>query len=290
MTESYYDLLGVAPDATTEEIEQAYRERLLQTHPDVNDADDAAARTRRLIQAREVLTDGTERDRYDRLGHEGYVGRSGLQDHDLGSGQTASQGSGTEDDGDRDGGGTADASTDGWTREGVDSRHQTGADGDTGRADAGSDPPGGTSVGSARDAGRYPSDSWAGGGGTSDGGAAYTTRETGLHRSRFLPGSQSIVLLSATFLLYPVVLWGVAFSPFPLAVNLALVVCAVGVVAFLQSMPEVGIAVFGIWSTLTPPGLLVLGVAPLSVPGVVAVLGTMLPLGLCLLTRAVVRP
>ena len=73
MAESYYELLGVAPDASEDEIERAYRERLKETHPDVSDDEDAGERTRRLIEAKEVLTDENERTRYDRLGHEAFL-------------------------------------------------------------------------------------------------------------------------------------------------------------------------------------------------------------------------
>lgn len=73
MGSEYYERLGVASDASTAEIAAAYRERLKETHPDVSDASDAGERTKRLIEAKEVLTDETERARYDRLGHDRYV-------------------------------------------------------------------------------------------------------------------------------------------------------------------------------------------------------------------------
>ena len=73
MGDEYYERLGVTSDASAEEIAAAYRERLKQTHPDVSDASDAKERTKQLIEAKEVLTDETERMRYDRLGHERYV-------------------------------------------------------------------------------------------------------------------------------------------------------------------------------------------------------------------------
>jgi hypothetical protein len=73
MREEYYERLGVSPDAPSEEISTAYRERLKEIHPDVSDANDAKRRTRRLIEAKEVLTDENERARYDRVGHERYV-------------------------------------------------------------------------------------------------------------------------------------------------------------------------------------------------------------------------
>ncbi|ERH09976.1 MAG: DnaJ-class molecular chaperone with C-terminal Zn finger domain protein [halophilic archaeon J07HX64] len=73
MGDQYYDLLGVSSDASTAEIASAYRERLKETHPDVNDASDAGEQTKRLIEAKEVLIDETRRARYDQLGHERYV-------------------------------------------------------------------------------------------------------------------------------------------------------------------------------------------------------------------------
>ncbi|WP_126664695.1 J domain-containing protein [Haloterrigena salifodinae] len=81
MGETYYDVLEVDSDATREEIQTAYRERVLETHPDHNDAPDAAEQFKRVSTAESVLTDGTERARYDRLGHESYVR---LADHSAG--------------------------------------------------------------------------------------------------------------------------------------------------------------------------------------------------------------
>jgi curved DNA-binding protein CbpA len=73
MTETFYEVLGVDPDASTSDIETAYRERLKETHPDHNDDADADRATQRVIEARDVLTDDEERARYDRIGHEAYV-------------------------------------------------------------------------------------------------------------------------------------------------------------------------------------------------------------------------
>lgn len=74
MGETYYEVLGVDPNATVDEIESAYRERVLETHPDHSDDPDAAERFKRVTTAKSVLTDETERTRYDRLGHGSYVG------------------------------------------------------------------------------------------------------------------------------------------------------------------------------------------------------------------------
>ena len=63
----YYALLGVDPDATTEQIKKAYRTLAKQYHPDVNNSTDAAERFREITEAYDTLTDPDRRRRYDRL-------------------------------------------------------------------------------------------------------------------------------------------------------------------------------------------------------------------------------
>jgi len=75
MTEDFYDLLDVSPDATQPEIKEAYREMVRHYHPDVNDDDRARAQFTALTKANEILTDPVERRAYDRLGHETYVAK-----------------------------------------------------------------------------------------------------------------------------------------------------------------------------------------------------------------------
>lgn len=75
MAETFYTALGVADDADPEAIREAYREEVKQRHPDVSDDPGAPRDFSRLTTARDVLTDGDERDRYDRLGHATYVER-----------------------------------------------------------------------------------------------------------------------------------------------------------------------------------------------------------------------
>lgn len=63
--EDLYSLLGVPPDASEAQIQEAYRERARQVHPDrpQGDADLMA----RVNEARDVLSDPRRRRDYDRL-------------------------------------------------------------------------------------------------------------------------------------------------------------------------------------------------------------------------------
>jgi curved DNA-binding protein CbpA len=63
---NYYELLGVSPDASPEEIHSAYRRLARRYHPDLNAGGDAGARFNELSDAYEVLHDPTQRASYDR--------------------------------------------------------------------------------------------------------------------------------------------------------------------------------------------------------------------------------
>lgn len=73
MSEDYYALLGVDPDASEAAILRAYREQAAEHHPDVSDASDADDTFQRLNEAKDVLTDAERRREYDRVGHERFV-------------------------------------------------------------------------------------------------------------------------------------------------------------------------------------------------------------------------
>lgn len=68
-TKDYYELLGVARDASPEEIKRAYRQLALQHHPDV--AEDKAGAEhlfKEINEAYEVLSNPQKRAQYDRFG------------------------------------------------------------------------------------------------------------------------------------------------------------------------------------------------------------------------------
>ena len=64
----YYAVLGVARDASADEIKKAYRKLARQYHPDVNKSAGAEARFKEINEANEVLSDPEKRKRYDALG------------------------------------------------------------------------------------------------------------------------------------------------------------------------------------------------------------------------------
>ena len=72
-----YEVLGVARDASEDEIKRAYRKMALQNHPDHNpDNPEAEQRFKEAAEAYEVLRDPERRARYDQFGHAG-VGNNG---------------------------------------------------------------------------------------------------------------------------------------------------------------------------------------------------------------------
>jgi len=64
----YYQVMGVARDATEAQIKQAYRKLARKFHPDVSKEKNAEARFKEVGEAYEVLKDAEKRAAYDRLG------------------------------------------------------------------------------------------------------------------------------------------------------------------------------------------------------------------------------
>ncbi len=77
----YYKTLGIAPEASAEEIKKAYRKLALETHPDRNPGDSRAEeRFKKINEAYGVLSDTGKRAQYDqyrRMGYQPGRGQSG---------------------------------------------------------------------------------------------------------------------------------------------------------------------------------------------------------------------
>ncbi len=74
----YYEVLGVARDASEDDIKKAYRRLALKHHPDKNPGDKGAEEQfKEVAEAYEVLRDSEKRARYDRYGHAGLEGAAG---------------------------------------------------------------------------------------------------------------------------------------------------------------------------------------------------------------------
>jgi len=76
----YYEVLGVARDASEDEIKKAYRKLALKHHPDRNPGDASAEeKFKEATEAYEVLKDSEKRARYDQFGHAGVGADAGGQ-------------------------------------------------------------------------------------------------------------------------------------------------------------------------------------------------------------------
>jgi len=295
MSQSFYELLGIDPDADEEAIRRAYRERLKETHPDVSDDPDADVRTKRLLEAKETLLDSDERARYDQLGHDENVGANGDPSDQSETDAGAAGGAGTAASGGGTGGvtsgpdwsrtadadsGPTNARTGPWERRAREARARE-------RVNAGGQETGGTSAGQA------VADSTAGATATNGGpSVSWADSRVGVtvepgdvdSRAPWLTVPESPATVLAAVVLYPVLVAGAVLPPFPLLVNLAVAFCTVAVIAALQSMPGVGVVVFAGWSVLGTVGLAVAGLSPLSLVGLLVIGATWFPLGLTLLT------
>jgi molecular chaperone DnaJ len=74
----YYEVLGVAKNASDEEIKKAYRKKAIQYHPDKNPGNkEAEEKFKEAAEAYEILSNAEKRQRYDQFGHAGVSGAAG---------------------------------------------------------------------------------------------------------------------------------------------------------------------------------------------------------------------
>ena len=313
MGESYYDVLEVSEDATQADIRAAYRERVLETHPDQNDDPNAAAAVERVKRAEAVLTDEDERARYDRLGHETYLeleesGASSPADPAGDSGNTV----GKERPGSADAGEHASGA-------GSDTHSREATGGETGSAyewsTAGTDRSGPSHHARQR---RRRQRGTANARTTADwfveddrgwdevGEPAAERTDEGTRSSEFsvhdwdgkvetrrdrpdIEQSTWVVVCVFTAL-YPALVYSSVTPAFPLFVNVVVAVCTLALVGYLLTIPHVAVVAFGVWSVVGPVALLaVTDLAPLSVPVLGLVGATWVPFGYAVVVRWALR-
>jgi len=76
----YYDILGVARDATADQLKDAYRTLAMKYHPDKNKEAGAEDKFKEISEAYAVLSDAEKRATYDQYGHSGFDQRYSQED------------------------------------------------------------------------------------------------------------------------------------------------------------------------------------------------------------------
>jgi curved DNA-binding protein len=88
----YYKIMGVARDASQDDIKRAYRKLARKYHPDVSKEKDAEEKFKELQEAHEVLKDPEKRAAYDQLGADWRPGQDFRPPPDWGKGFEFSRG------------------------------------------------------------------------------------------------------------------------------------------------------------------------------------------------------
>ncbi|WP_435318041.1 J domain-containing protein [Haloarchaeobius sp. TZWSO28] len=300
MTETFYDVLSVAPDADQGAIRDAYRERVKETHPDLNDAEDAAEAFQRVAEAEEVIGDPDERARYDRLGHAAYVSSFGGPG---GLGRQARD-SATEDPAD-------DEQNDGYQsrnrrqeypgsdRRAAHSGNETnrsyyvGDDSKEASADGGST---GSAaewfVGEKRQQGTRTNtntrrehvaedeedDEW-------DGFSVHDWDDDELDpdAGRVSLSQNTLVIVAATFFMYPFMAYTTVAPNVGLVVNVTIGACMLLLLLYLLTIPRVSVFGFAALSVVVPIGLMSIGVSLASLQSLFVVGAVWIPFGYAML-------
>jgi len=63
---NYYDVFGISPTASSDDINAAHKALAKMYHPDINDSDDSHERMALLNEANEILSDSAKREEYDK--------------------------------------------------------------------------------------------------------------------------------------------------------------------------------------------------------------------------------
>lgn len=274
MAQTFYDVLDVSEDALQEEIQDAYREKVKEYHPDVSDKENTGEVFKRVVRAEEVLGDPDEREKYDRLGHESYVNR--VNGRNVSDSETSPWTTGDNRNTSHDTGGfdpqeaAAGATGSGGTTTGATADHtaHTGATGGS-KADSsmgygsGADRQHGTAGFGSNGDSRWDQRSYSAGGNkeeTSSGYSVHDWDDEDLEQDTVTIQLTQELLILATgmFVLYPVFVWASVTPSFPIFVNVPIAAMTLLGVGYLLTVPKVGVAVFGGWSVIAPVGILAL--------------------------------
>lgn len=80
MSKDYYKVLGVARDASAEDIKKAFRKLAMQYHPDRNKGPEAEEKFKEVNEAYAVLSDAEKRKQYDMFGADNFGQRYSTED------------------------------------------------------------------------------------------------------------------------------------------------------------------------------------------------------------------